>query len=271
MEDFRHRVGSSPLARGLLDQEVAVVQRPGIIPARAGFTLGDDGIQTVWQDHPRSRGVYLRLLRGRWRRVGSSPLARGLRRYRIEGTPDGRIIPARAGFTHRDGQGLPPRGDHPRSRGVYPDMSEPAPIRPGSSPLARGLLPAVQRSGPGVRIIPARAGFTELHIRLRAIDGDHPRSRGVYACQNTASTGTRGSSPLARGLLIPAAFVSHSSGIIPARAGFTTRAWAGSLRSPDHPRSRGVYRRAAGAGVGRGGSSPLARGLPSARVCGSAH
>ena len=50
----------------------------------------------------------------------------------------------------------------------------------GSSPLARGLR---ARGGPyhlGVRIIPARAGFTQLYADLQRKLTDHPRSRGVY-------------------------------------------------------------------------------------------
>ena len=50
-------------------------------------------------------------------------------------------------------------------------------------------------------------------------------------------------------------------GIIPARAGFTWRAPAPPRRPPDHPRSRGVYERAAQNCPGAPGSSPLARGL----------
>ena len=50
--------------------------------------------------------------------------------------------------------------------------------------------------------------------------------------------------------------------IIPARAGFT-RDDRGRPRYPrDHPRSRGVYTRTCTIGRQRGGSSPLARGLP---------
>ena len=75
--------------------------RRRIIPARAGFTLhvrlepGDHG------DHPRSRGVYV--IPERYRRFmkGSSPLARGLPDGAHGAVGDGRIIPARAGFTAR--------------------------------------------------------------------------------------------------------------------------------------------------------------------------
>ena len=70
--------------------------------------------------------------------------------------------------------------DHPRSRGVYPEKMDRMRCGRGSSPLARGLLPAFSLpnspsgssplargllagpgDGPGYRgIIPARAGFT---------------------------------------------------------------------------------------------------------------
>ena len=50
--------GSSPLARGLLQECVARLAEPRIIPARAGFTWCAS--PTPWRpsDHPRSRGVY---------------------------------------------------------------------------------------------------------------------------------------------------------------------------------------------------------------------
>ena len=51
-------------------------------------------------------------------------------------------------------------------------------------------------------------------------------------------------------------------GIIPARAGFTGGRRRESLNAWDHPRSRGVYGKAAAAEEKRAGSSPLARGLP---------
>ena len=90
---------------------------------------------------------------------------------------------------------------------------------------------------------------------------DHPRSRGVYARPPRAEAVARGSSPLARGLRPAAPCGGRSAGIIPARAGFTTCARADSLRSSDHPRSRGVYSRCTPRTARRSGSSPLARGL----------
>ena len=93
------RIGSSPLARGLQLADVGLVALLGIIPARAGFTRAGMTRDPTGADHPRSRGVYQVLCRGRRWWVGSSPLARGLR-YRPRGArPGDRIIPARAGFT----------------------------------------------------------------------------------------------------------------------------------------------------------------------------
>ena len=73
--------GSSPLARGLPPRSATSTPRPGIIPARAGFTAR------------RSSTTH--------RGEGSSPLARGLLLLPDERSPRLRIIPARAGFTTR--------------------------------------------------------------------------------------------------------------------------------------------------------------------------
>ena len=72
-----------------------------------------------------------------------------------------RIIPARAGFTPDFIPGPPMVGDHPRSRGVYPSHDQGDRMVIGSSPLARGLHGRVVGGDVVVRIIPARAGFTQ--------------------------------------------------------------------------------------------------------------
>ena len=51
---------------------------PGIIPARAGFTVTYLMVDLYHTDHPRSRGVYIRPAMIIRLAVGSSPLARGL-------------------------------------------------------------------------------------------------------------------------------------------------------------------------------------------------
>ena len=217
--------GSSPLARGLPRRPRLRRPSPGIIPARAGFTL----FQVKWyrpsRDHPRSRGVY---------------------RQPVHDHADRRrIIPARAGFTPTWGVRGRGQRDHPRSRGVYsrgPLVS--ASVR-GSSPLARGLRPGNPNVPGTLRIIPARAGFTRLELGERGEVTDHPRSRGVYRFPPANSNRTVGSSPLARGLLYRICTVNPLSRIIPARAGFTKELEVFRTAGGDHPRSRGVYASAA--------------------------
>ena len=192
---------------------------------------------------------------------GSSPLARGLRQVRHLGGVHARISPARAGFTRSDTPLSRTTWDHPRSRGVYGNDYGYATITRGSSPLARGLRTFSADRASAAGIIPARAGFTlwpaGWSIRWR----DHPRSRGVYLVLLGGLVRWRGSSPLARGLRYLAGALSGEDGIIPARAGFTPPAQHAGARWRDHPRSRGVYDRGAGAQYQGVGSSPLARGL----------
>ena len=172
--------GSSPLARGLLAEVGDDRPVPRIIPARAGFTVGEQARGQVLADHPRSRGVYPRV-RGHGRRTGgssplargllavtvgtatiagSSPLARGLRCRPDRERGADRIIPARAGFTAIWGTTCARVTDHPRSRGVYPGRLAPRCFETGSSPLARGLQRERKHHAGLRRIIPARAGFT---------------------------------------------------------------------------------------------------------------
>ena len=152
--------GSSPLARGL--------------------HLADRNSVQSHVDHPRSRGVYPPPQQHHPTSAGSSPLARGLRPHARHGDRLGRIIPARAGFTPSSSAAGCAVGDHPRSRGVYRSADFACWTGLGSSPLARGLPTRRKLRSLAPRIIPARAGFTVLEPRAAGIDGDHPRSRGVY-------------------------------------------------------------------------------------------
>ena len=132
----------------------------------------------------------------------------------------------------------------------------------GSSPLARGLPCAVALAAGPAGIIPARAGFTAWDSHIITGATDHPRSRGVYAVHSEHTAEISGSSPLARGLhVITGADVAYAR-IIPARAGFTGHARCRASHRGDHPRSRGVYAARRAPARPRGGSSPLARGLP---------
>ena len=254
--------GSSPLARGLRRRRIA----------RSASR----------RDHPRSRGVYARDSTSRSRCRGSSPLARGLPRGFIwmsstcwdhprsrgvyylvvaGSAPRVGIIPARAGFTTANQISHVRVKDHPRSRGVYTGTAGDDACLGGSSPLARGLRLDLHLRVRVVRIIPARAGFTCREDSLELLDRDHPRSRGVYARADAASTAASGSSPLARGLHPLERLEAARLRIIPARAGFTHTALDAHRCGADHPRSRGVYPGPPCQNTSPNGSSPLARGL----------
>ena len=193
-------------------------------------------------DHPRSRGVYEFPVPDESDFVGSSPLARGLRRCPVFWRFSGGIIPARAGFTCSRAPTCRSTPDHPRSRGVYVPYRRLRSAGRGSSPLARGLLSGAGVLTPVVGIIPARAGFTAMICFLHGRTPDHPRSRGVYPEPGRAG--------------------SRRVRIIPARAGFTTSPEMSSFPPSDHPRSRGVYPEDLVIIATPEGSSPLARGLP---------
>ena len=233
--------GSSPLARGLLDSKMTELNKMRIIPARAGFTgTGTSRVLKGW-DHPRSRGVYVEGDDVSEPRSGSSPLARGLQFQPRAEELQGRIIPARAGFTRTGRSTARARTDHPRSRGVYSSPESAEAAMAGSSPLARGLPRRVQegttqrgiipaRAGFTSRsgqltvtgtIIPARAGFTRCGPRSEWTRCDHPRSRGVYWCPVYRVSPASRSSPLARGLPQGGTSLLAFEPIIPARAGFT--------------------------------------------------
>ena len=233
-----------------------------IIPARAGFTLDARRHPPADRDHPRSRGVYRARQIGRVSAQGSSPLARGLQREPRKILLEVRIIPARAGFTRIPGGVILRETDHPRSRGVYLACLNESGLDLGSSPLARGLRVNIKRKTREIRIIPARAGFTNDAGFDTGDARDHPRSRGVYSLYQAAQRGDAGSSPLARGLPATGAIPGETLGIIPARAGFTLSSRTPENRWEDHPRSRGVYSTWASVAMMHAGSSPLARGLP---------
>ena len=194
-----------------------------IIPARAGFTPGSRRRCSSCWDHPRSRGVHPM---GTWTmsgRAGSSPLARGSRTLGGGHEALRRIIPARAGFTHREPASARRRPDHPRSRGVHVGTLTVYRLPSGSSPLARGSPAAGQVRGPGSGIIPARAGFTHGIQLCVGHVWDHPRSRGVHKVKSKPCTALAGSSPLARGSPFHHWTEWGPDRIIPARAGFTVR------------------------------------------------
>ena len=173
---------------------------------------------------------------------GSSPLARG-------GRPTGRRAPARPGL-------IPARAGRTGANGAATGPTE------GSSPLARGG-PGRQRTGPRpLGLIPARAGRTGSSANRAATSGAHPRSRGADVGPLVGSSSWWGSSPLARGGLGRRRGGGGRRGLIPARAGRTSKGADIASTHGAHPRSRGADRPTARTRVPHSGSSPLARGGP---------
>ena len=115
----RFRPGSSPLARGTPVNSPAFYAVKRLIPARAGNTHRYPAPSDSCPAHPRSRGEHGILRLRRLLVCGSSPLARGTRRFLCPATSYGRLIPARAGNTLRPIRRRHARSAHPRSRGEH--------------------------------------------------------------------------------------------------------------------------------------------------------
>ncbi len=192
----------------------------GIIPAHAGSTCGQQIFAPGPTDHPRSRGEH--------------DTGRHLRHAA------GRIIPAHAGSTCSNWRMAASARDHPRSRGEHSWNSSASGRRDGSSPLTRGAPGGLCGGFGGDGIIPAHAGSTAASAPPRAIEPDHPRSRGEHRDCFERFRVVGGSSPLTRGAPV----------LIPPFA----------LVGRDHPRSRGEHTLPLTLPLRVKGSSPLTRG-----------
>ena len=176
--------GSSPLARGKLDPEVAGFFSAGSSPLARGKLACRSPSHLLPRLIPARAGKTssARWSTGRW--PGSSPLARGK-----QARPGGqgkhcRLIPARAGKT------------------LF--LFAPPLCGGGSSPLARGKRSRDQREG--------------------YASTAHPRSRGENVCCVHGGHVAVGSSPLARGKPCKGSKNATQIRLIPARVGKTTTA-----------------------------------------------
>ncbi len=154
------RIGSSPLTRGALNDEVQQLRRDRIIPAHAGSTTPTTFPTATTPDHPRSRGEHVSGDGFGFQSEGSSPLTRGALSFvkHVDGIFG--IIPAHAGSTTRRTSEGGARGDHPRSRGEHHCEPVVPGSQPGSSPLTRGALRRNFSPLLTGGIIPAHAGST---------------------------------------------------------------------------------------------------------------
>ena len=236
-------VGSSPLARGKRGGPRRSPRATRLIPARAGKTHMPSCSVPTTPAHPRSRGENQDVAPETKLNGGSSPLARGKRKWRSRHGRRKRLIPARAGKTNPRGLAEWENPAHPRSRGENLISRRFCGVGWGSSPLARGKPRAAPQPRRRGGLIPARAGKTGSSVSNHSSRPAHPRSRGENRTAHVTRLWRCGSSPLARGKRQRSTARPQIRRLIPARAGKTAeRRW---------------YRSAAT------GSSPLARGKPS--------
>ena len=170
------------------------------------------------------------------------------------------LIPARAGTTIFRPSAILGSRAHPRSRGDHVDNLPLIVVMPGSSPLARGPHGVSFPAPKGAGLIPARAGTTSWWPRRSLRRRAHPRSRGDHTTKKRTPQRNAGSSPLARGPRGRAKPAAHPPGLIPARAGTTSRYTRLRTSSRAHPRSRGDHHSMNYLHSLIWGSSPLARG-----------
>ena len=243
---FAWSLGSSPLTRGKLSEEMGRAPHRGLIPAHAGKTLPSCSTRSHWRAHPRSRGENCARSSSLLSRLGSSPLTRGKpgvgdNRRNVDG-----LIPAHAGKTARPGEYGHGAEAHPRSRGENAQGHILTRSFEGSSPLTRGKLERLGGDGLGGGLIPAHAGKTRGRSPRPRPWRAHPRSRGENMQAAMQLTRDNGSSPLTRGKPCLVRNRSPLGGLIPAHAGKT-------LLMPAHMPSMK-------------GSSPLTRGKPSGQA-----
>ena len=135
---FVRVIGSSPLTRGKLDGDAALLGGDRLIPAHAGKTLSSGPGLPLMAAHPRSRGENQPVSPTPPPRTGSSPLTRGKPSNYCRLCTAARLIPAHAGKTapgvEHDAYGQA----HPRSRGENSRRARSKSCAAGSSPLTRG-------------------------------------------------------------------------------------------------------------------------------------
>ena len=252
--------GSSPLARGTLLGFVVCSAVCRLIPARAGNTAPARRCRSQSPAHPRSRGEHPAVTEVMCSGDGSSPLARGTRGVLGGRVLSDRLIPARAGNTHRAAEPHHLKPAHPRSRGEHLLKLLAIFSYGGSSPLARGTQDLKAYPRTRERLIPARAGNTGAPVKPYTVSTAHPRSRGEHGREIGDGMARGGSSPLARGTLTIPNSPCSCMRLIPARAGNTSLHRIYRLGRSAHPRSRGEHTGASAKLPRLTGSSPLARG-----------
>ena len=192
--------------------------------------------------------------------LGSSPRGRGKRRCRWIRRVGLRLIPARAGKTMRDTTYAHVTRAHPRAGGENPNTERLRQWVFGSSPRGRGKLLLSLDVHVCCGLIPARAGKTSAALILSRRRAAHPRAGGENPATTGLTIGFTGSSPRGRGKQTKEYLELSNQGLIPARAGKTSRLTDRAATWAAHPRAGGensIGRRRHGL---HEGSSPRGRG-----------
>ena len=170
---------------------------------------------------------------------GSSPRVRGKLTRAAASLQVVGLIPARAGKTPTPPSPAPSSWAHPRACGENVVWEGVGMRAPGSSPRVRG------KPGPGLQeaarggLIPARAGKTSISFAAPRCPPAHPRACGENMQQSAGAVESVGSSPRVRGKLAVGGAQVVDDGLIPARAGKTTRAATPKPGCAAHPRACG--------------------------------
>ena len=259
---IRGRTGSSPRVRGKLEDVSAQSAEVRLIPARAGKTTCTTRRSVGAWAHPRACGENGIRKQPETRFWGSSPRVRGkLREGDHAGLP-ARLIPARAGKTSRSRCGPRSTGAHPRACGENGLDEWPGAPAEGSSPRVRGKLFVGALDQFGLRLIPARAGKTPCPPSPTRPPAAHPRACGENVEEIGYPVPCAGSSPRVRGKPAPGRARRDMEGLIPARAGKTSRSVRGCGSGRAHPRACGENVADLEEETSPDGSSPRVRGKP---------
>ena len=171
----------------------------GITPADAGKTSICTVRQADTEDHPRGCGENQTAEPQPDGIQGSPPRMRGKHVQQNIIARKYRITPADAGKTSVAQDRCFSAGDHPRGCGENEDDHGMDAVRYGSPPRMRGKLSNCGASIRNIRITPADAGKTFLHLLISEIQKDHPRGCGENWVNKADFSGFLGSPPRMRG------------------------------------------------------------------------
>ena len=230
------------------------------IPAHAGNTGRSSPSIPIRAVHPRACGEHLNRTAQRSASSGSSPRMRGTHGHRRRRTHLHRFIPAHAGNTIQTPTRSSSASVHPRACGERGKALAPGSARPGSSPRVRGTRWRRRELRRVVRFIPARAGNTPTLRLIACPTPVHPRACGEHGITSSYTSHPIGSSPRVRGTQQETRFTEKPVRFIPARAGNTTGAAAGTGSGAVHPRACGEHVTGHAIRARENGSSPRVRG-----------